>query len=320
MKDMKAVIFGNTFHKEVALYARELMVALATYKVEMLMERDFAIFLRDNGVDTTRYLSEKNFIDYRDYSADFAFVIGGDGTFIHSAAKIGRRDIPMIGVNAGRLGFLTDIDGARIDEVVSHIIDGDYTTMDRSLLKLHTENKVFPDFNYALNEIAVTKQDSASLITIHSWIDGTYLTSYQADGLIVSTATGSTAYAMSVGGPILMPNMPGFIIIPVAPHSLTTRPLIVPDTSVIELQIESRNNRFLIALDGRPDVFDDKIRLRINKSDFSVKTVKLNSSHFFDTLHEQLHWGADTRKNKDLKKGFDDDNDYVFPDRDKTED
>ncbi|MBQ0030604.1 MAG: NAD kinase [Paludibacteraceae bacterium] len=301
---MKAVIFGNTCRKEVALFTHDLMVALAEHKVEMLMERDFFMFLRDCGFDMSRFVSEKNFIDYRDYDADFAFVVGGDGTFIHGAAKLGNRNIPMIGVNAGRLGFLTDIDGSHIEEVIANLLSGQYTVMERPLLKLSTEQKVYTDFNYALNEVAITKQDTASLITIHTWVDDLYLTSYQADGLLISTATGSTAYSLSVGGPIMMPNVPGIIIIPVAPHSLTLRPLIIPETSRIQLQVESRNNRFLIALDGRPNVFDESVGLSIRKSARTVKTVRLNSTHFFDTLHSKLHWGSDNRKF--LKKGYDD--------------
>lgn len=302
---MKAIIFGNTLRKEVALYSFKLLEALNKYQVEILMERDFFVFLRECGYDVEKFVSERNLIDYRDYDADFAFSVGGDGTFIHSAAKLGRRKIPMIGVNAGRLGFLTDIDGEQIEKVVKNLVEGDYSLTDRTLLHLHTDEKVYTDFTYALNEVAITKQDTASLITIHTWVDGVYLTSYQADGLIVSTATGSTAYSMSVGGPILMPNLPGLIIIPVAPHSLTSRPLIVPDSSVIDMQVESRNNRFLIALDGRPNVFDESIKLRIFKSSRTIKTVTLNEHHFFDTLHEKLHWGADNRKF--LKKGYDDD-------------
>lgn len=301
---MKAVIFGNTCRKEVALYTDKLLAALYANSVEVLMERDFLMFLRDCGYDADKYVNERNLIDYRDYEADFAFSVGGDGTFIHSAAKLGRREIPIIGVNAGRLGFLTDIDGTQIDDVVKHLLDGDYSINERSMLRLCTDEKVYSDFNYALNEIAITKQDTASLITIHTWVDGVYLTSYQADGLIVSTATGSTAYSMSVGGPIIMPSVPGLVIIPIAPHSLTTRPLIVPDSARIELQVESRNNRFLIALDGRPNVFDESIGLHIRKSSFAIKTVTLNNHHFFDTLHEKLHWGADNRKF--LKKGYDD--------------
>lgn len=302
---MKAVIFGNTCRKEVAHHTSRLLEALYKYSVEILMERDFLMFITDCGYDVERFVNERNLIDYRDYEADFAFSVGGDGTFIHSAAKLGKRQIPMIGVNAGRLGFLTDVDGDHVEDVVRHLVEGDYSVTERPLLHLHTDEKVYTDFTYALNEIAITKQDTASLITIHTWVDGTYLTSYQADGLIVSTATGSTAYSMSVGGPILMPNMPGLIIIPVAPHSLTSRPLIVPDSSTIELQVESRNNRFLIALDGRPNVFDESIKLRIYKSGSrTIKTVKFDSRHFFDTLHEKLHWGADNRKY--LKKGYDD--------------
>ncbi|MBP7780563.1 MAG: NAD kinase [Paludibacteraceae bacterium] len=302
---MKAVIFGNTCRSEVAACTHKLLAALARHDVEMLMERDFLVFLRSMGVPIDLFISEKNLIDYRDYEADLAFVVGGDGTFIHSAAKVGRRDLPMIGINAGRLGFLTDLADSHIDEVVDSLMSGKYTCMERTLLRLHTDEKVYTDFNYALNEVTVSKMDSASLITIHTWVNGKFLNSYQADGLIVSTATGSTAYSMSVGGPILMPNVPAFIIIPVAPHSLTMRPLIIPDTSTVELKVESRSNHFLIALDGRSNVFDEHISMRINKSAFTIKTIKLEDHNFFDTMREKLMWGSDKRKY--LKKGYDDD-------------
>ncbi len=302
---MKAVVFGNTCRHEVAVCAAKLLQTLFDHNVEILMERDFMVFLRNAGVPIDTYLNERNLIDYLDFQADFAFVVGGDGTFIHSAAKVGRRNIPMIGINAGRLGFLTDIPGFAIEQLVDKLLAGSYSLLERSLLRLHTNEKVYTDFNYALNEVCVSKMDSASLITIHTWVNGDSLNSYQADGLIVSTSTGSTAYSMSVGGPILTPGVPGFVIIPVAPHSLTMRPLIVPDDSIIDLKVESRNNHFLISLDGRSNVFDECINMRISKSSFTIHNVHFNDHNFFDTLREKLMWGSDNRKY--LKKGYNDD-------------
>lgn len=302
---MKAVVFGNTCRKEVAKYAGRLLQSLASSGVEIFMERDFYVFLRQNEVDVFSYVNERNFIDYCDYSADFAFVVGGDGTFIHSATKLGGRDIPMVGINAGRLGFLTDIDGEHIDNMVEHIMSGNYKVLERSVLRLRTKEKLYSDFNYALNEIAVCKLDSASLITVHVWVNGDYLTAYQADGLLISTSTGSTAYAMSVGGPILTPSVPALILVPVAPHSLTMRPLVLPDTSVIDLQVESRNNKFLAALDGQCNVFDESVRIHVSKSAFTIKSVQLKDHTFFDTLRSKLMWGADNRHF--LKLGYDDD-------------
>ena len=308
---MRAVIFGNNCHKEVARYTGYLLQALAERGVELMMERDYHVFLRHNGVNVDQYVNERNYIDYTDYDADYAFVVGGDGTFIHSAAKLGGRDIPMVGINAGRLGFLTDIDGSHIYEMVEQLMNKNYTITERTLLEVATKGNSNCDLNFSLNEISVSKLDSASLITIHTWVDGTYLTSYQADGLLISTSTGSTAYSMSVGGPILTPQVPALILTPVAPHSLTMRPLVIPDTSKIELQVESRNNRYLLAIDGQNNVFDEHIKLSICKSPFKIKSLQTSEHNFFDTLRQKLMWGADNRHY--LKKGYDE------PDEDSIE-
>jgi len=290
---MKVIIFGTKFHKEIIKYTLDLVAALKKADVEILLEDDVYYLLEEEGCDTS-FVSKV--IRDDDFEADFAFIIGGDGTFIRGAGKIGRKNIPVLGINAGRLGFLADVTGEEIQPAVEEILNGKYVIEERSLLKLHTEEKLYSDFNYALNEIAILKQDTSSMITIHAWVNGTFLNSYQADGLLVATSTGSTAYSLSVGGPILVPQSSNFIITPVAPHSLSVRPIIIPDDWEVELKVESRNRHFLIALDGRNNVFHEETNLIIKKASFTTKVVKRESQDFFSVLRNKLMWGTGSRK------------------------
>lgn len=232
------------------------------------------------------------------FTADIVISIGGDGTFLRTTAAIGKKDIPIFGVNAGRLGFLADINENELAKAISDVLTGKYTIEQRSLLQLTTENKAFSGYNYALNEIAVLKQDTASMITVNAHIDGNFLNSYEADGLILATPTGSTAYAMSVGGPIMTPTAANFILAAVAPHSLTARPLVVEDSSVITLNIESRSGSFLISLDGRSNVLPVGTNLTVKKADFTLKVVKRLGQTFYSTLRDKLMWGADSRSSE----------------------
>lgn len=292
---MKVIIFGNKFRKDIANYTMRLIYALqeSGFK-DIIIEKDFAKYMSDSGFDTS--FASKKIEEGEDFTADIAFSVGGDGTFIRSSAKIGKKEIPILGINAGRLGFLADVHGEDIETAVAEIAKHQYTIEDRTLLRLHTKEKAYTDFNYALNEIAVLKQDSSSMITIHAWVNGKFLNSYQADGLLVATSTGSTAYSLSVGGPIIVPQSNSLIITPVAPHSLNVRPLIIPDDWEIELQVESRNKHFLIALDGRNNVFDHKTKLTIKKASFNVKAIKRENNDFFNTLRSKLMWGSDNRR------------------------
>jgi len=292
-KQMKIIIFGNKCNVEVAHYTNEVMNILRNRGVEIMLERDFCQFLVEKGVDLS---FEHTIIDNDNFSADMAFSIGGDGTFIRTSAKIGRKDIPIVGINAGRLGFLADVPGDDLVQSVNNIIDGHYHIEDHALLRLHTEERLYTDFNYAINEIAILKRDSSSMITIHAWANGTFINSYQADGLLIATATGSTAYSMSVGGPIVVPQASNFIITPVASHSLNVRPIIIPDSWEIDLKVESRNKQFLIALDGRNNVFNEQTPLKIKKASFTTKIIRRENHDFFNTLREKLMWGTGTRK------------------------
>ncbi len=290
---MRIVIFGNKYRDEVIKYTQELADAFRQRGVEICFEKEFCEFLIEKGCDLSY---PHHVLDEENKGIDMAFSIGGDGTFIKAAAKIGKSGIPLLGINAGRLGFLADVSGSEIGNAVEEIMDGRYKIEERSLLRLHTDDHLYTDFNYALNEIAILKRDSSAMITIHAWANGVFLNTYQADGLLVATSTGSTAYSMSVGGPIVVPQAANFILTPVAPHSLNVRPIIIPDTWEIELKVESRNKHFLIALDGRNNIFTDKTTLSIRKADFGIKTVKREDHDFFCTLRSKLRWGNDNRE------------------------
>lgn len=225
----------------------------------------------------------------------FLFSIGGDGTFLQSVLTLKNKSIPAIGLNLGRLGFLSDISRDDMHQAIEYILNGRYDVEERTVLQLDESQHLFGDFNYALNEIAVTKLDTSSMIRIHTYLNEEYLSTYWADGLVISTPTGSTAYSLSVGGPILTPDAQSLIITPIAPHNLTVRPIVVPDNISLRLQVEGRGHQFLTSLDSRSEAIAFPGELHIRKAEFHVKTLKLPGHSFFSTLRNKLMWGADKR-------------------------
>jgi NAD+ kinase len=229
------------------------------------------------------------------FELDLALSVGGDGTFLRTALQINRQRIPILGINTGHLGFLADVGSDQIEETLEELLYGQYKTEERMLLKLHTDERAFQGYNFALNEVAILKRDTSSMITIHTYLDDDYLTSYQADGLVIATPTGSTAYSMSVNGPIILPQSDNIVLSPVAPHSLNVRPLVIPGSHKITLHVESCSNTFLVALDGRSEVFSTEIRPVVEKADFTTCVVKRYNQTFYQTLREKLMWGMDKR-------------------------
>ena len=227
---------------------------------------------------------------------DYVISMGGDGTFLEAANKVGDREIPILGVNMGRLGFLADLLPSEIETTLDHVLRGDHIIEDHTVIKLETNGETVECNPFALNDIAVLKRDSASMISIRAYVNGDFLVNYQADGLIIATPTGSTAYSLSNGGPIIVPQSGSLCITPVAPHSLNIRPIVINDTSVIELEVCSRSHNFLVAVDGRSMKMAEETRLTICKAPYTIKLIKLKSQRYFSTLHEKLMWGADTRQ------------------------
>lgn len=227
---------------------------------------------------------------------DYVISMGGDGTFLEAANKVGDREIPILGVNMGRLGFLADVLPSEIETTLDHVLRGNHIIEDHTVIKLETNGETVECNPFALNDIAVLKRDSASMISIRAYVNGDFLVNYQADGLIIATPTGSTAYSLSNGGPIIVPQSGSLCITPVAPHSLNIRPIVINDTSVIELEVCSRSHNFLVAVDGRSMKMAEETRLTICKAPYTIKLIKLKSQRYFSTLHEKLMWGADTRQ------------------------
>lgn len=229
---------------------------------------------------------------------DMVVSVGGDGTFLRTAATVGDSGIPVLGINTGRLGFLAAINYADLEETLKEVMDDNYRVEERALLKMSTDETFPPEYfnNYALNEVAILKQDTASMLSIHAYINNDYLTSYQADGLIVSTPTGSTAYSLSIGGAILSPTIPSIILSAIAPHNLTSRSLVVDDSSIISLKVESRSHMFLVSVDGQSRVLDESISIQVRRGEYTLRVVKRVGHTFYETLRDKLMWGADVRK------------------------
>jgi NAD+ kinase len=226
---------------------------------------------------------------------DFFLSIGGDGTLLDSVCVVGNKEIPILGLNTGRLGFLANVATDKIGEAIEELAKGNYQIESRILLSLTSSKKLFHGVNFALNEFTIHKKDTSSMITVHTFIDGKYLNSYWADGLIVATPTGSTGYSLSCGGPLITPGAKNFVITPVSPHNLNVRPIIVSDEAEISFEIEGRTDKFMISLDSRSTSVASEVKLSVKKEAFSAKLVKLPSYHFFDTLRQKLNWGLDLR-------------------------
>ena len=226
---------------------------------------------------------------------DLMVSLGGDGTLLEAVNYVGTAEVPMLGINTGRMGFLATVAPEEGLAALETFFQGQYSLDERTLLQVETGGATSLVPNFALNEIAVLKQDSSSMITIHVCIDNKLQTTYWADGLMVATPTGSTGYSLSCGGPIMIPNTNSLVITPVSPHNLAVRPLVVPDSAVISLQVASRNKKFLATLDGRASPTSTEVELVISKASFQAQLVKVDDSNIFDVLRQKLHWGLDVR-------------------------
>lgn len=291
---MRVAIFGRSFHKSFKDYILRFFDNLKQHNINISVHQDFYNFLineinlsiSDIEIFKTHFELEKD--------TDLMFSIGGDGTILDAITFVRDSGIPIVGINTGNLGFLASIAKNEIDNALDAIYTKDYTIEERSLLKLVSPADIFNDFSYGLNEIAVQKKDSA-MIKVHVYIDGEFLNTYWSDGIIISTPTGSTAYSLSVGGPIVTPDSGNFIISPISPHNLTVRPIVLPDNIKLQLKLESRAINYITSVDHRSVVMKNTKELTIEKADFKIKLLKLNNSSFYKTLRNKLMWGADKR-------------------------
>lgn len=290
---MKILIFGNTYRKDIREDVQHLLSLFQTLPIKVCIEKEYAHYL----TQTLKVnLLKASIFEIPPKDAQLAFSIGGDGSLLRTAHLIGANETPILGINFGHLGFLTDISPEEINDIYTLFRTEQMHIEKRTLLDVEFEG-ADRLFNFsALNEVAVLKQDLASMISIETRIDHEHILTYQADGLIVATPTGSTAYNMSVNGPILTPDSANIILSPIAPHSLNMRPLVLPDHKIIEIKVHSRSKNFLVTVDGNSQLLDDTVTLRIKKSQHYVNILKTNSHSFYTTLKRKLLWGQDFRE------------------------
>lgn len=285
---MKVALIGNTYQAEKSKYLVAIIEELQKHGAEIIVERQFLSFITSvMGVEQTGLAV----FDERNFSADLCISIGGDGTFLKAASYVEAKEIPILGINTGHLGFLADVLPDEIEEACARICHGDYSVEHRGVVEVRRNGELLSHHPYALNEVALLKHDNSSLIGIEAKIDGGLLNHYMADGLIVTTPTGSTGYSLSVGGPILAPMSGTLCISPVASHSLNTRPVVVTDNVQIELSVESRSHNFLLAIDGRSESLPCTDIITVTKAPFKIGVAKIKRTSFYDTLREKMAWG-----------------------------
>ncbi len=293
---MKVAIYGKYYLNSTEPIINDIFVFFNNNNVEMIIEAEFLMILHEKKIIQNQY---KTFSSYKelDSSFDMLISIGGDGTILRAAALVRNSGVPILGINAGRLGFLATVQKENIDEFMQFIIDKKYTISKRTLLSLNCNptNEAIEEINFAMNEISVSRKDTTSMITIETYLNNEFLNSYWADGLIIATPTGSTGYSMSCGGPILTPDVRSFVITPIAPHNLNARPLVVPDETEIRLKVSGREEHYLVSLDSRITSVKNETILVIKKTSFQINMVEIPKETFLKTLRTKLFWGEDRR-------------------------
>lgn len=291
---MNVAIYGRRVNKQNAQHYVQFLAILKEYGWNPILEKD----LKDQLIKKVGIAG-----NYDEFSSraefkkgiDLAFSIGGDGTFIQTVSYIRDSGVPILGINTGRLGFLANISTDQLDQTMEMVRKKEYVFQKRSLLKIETESNIFGEDNIALNEVTIHKKDTASMITVHASLDGNYLNSYWADGLIVATPTGSTAYSLSCGGPIVTPGCQIHLLTPIAPHNLNVRPMVVPDHLPITLSVEGRERTYLISLDGNSKSIPQGEEVTVRKADFMINVIKFQDNNFLDTIRNKMLWGLDKR-------------------------
>lgn len=290
---MKIAIHGRTFSEPAKPFIQEMFDELAARQVEVQLSHTYRQVIESAGIEHSSqhtYYTPQGVFD-----ADFAFSLGGDGTLLEVVTHVGARQTPIVGINTGRLGFLATVSPPDIRAMIHALFNGEYSLDERSLVSVQSDRDVFDGLPFGLNDFTITRTETSSMITVHTYLDGEFLNSYWADGLIVSTPTGSTGYSLSCGGPVLLPHTNNFIVTPVSPHNLNVRPMIIMDSCQLSFEVESRSGSFLAALDSRSRAVDVSTRLSVQKEKFCARLVKLSADNFLNTLRSKLNWGFDIR-------------------------
>ncbi|WP_224483941.1 NAD kinase [Robertkochia aurantiaca] len=293
---MKIGIYGQYYREDKTECVLNLLDELRNIDATVHIEKGYLEILRDHFDIADTYQTFSDFSDL-DNSYDLFFSVGGDGTILRTILYVRDLDIPILGINTGRLGFLATVQKEDIKKTVEVISKGEFRVKRRALLQITTDPGIEDqaEVNFALNEVAISRKNTTSMITVATWLDGEYLTSYWADGLIVSTPTGSTGYSLSCNGPVITPSTDAFVLTPIAPHNLNARPLVIPDNTKIRLKVSGREENYLVSLDSRIATLSNTTEIFIEKAPFTVKMVDLEDQSFLKTLRNKLLWGEDRR-------------------------
>ncbi|MEO6904249.1 MAG: NAD kinase [Bacteroidia bacterium] len=291
---MKIAIYGRPTEDNVSEHIQTLFNKLKEYNADVIIYQPFYKYIHQK-LKLTTPISFFNTPTELTKDIDYILSLGGDGTFLELLMYVRNSGIPMLGINTGRLGFLANVAKTEIANAIDSIAQKKFIIEKRALLSLEDPTKLFGDLNYGMNELTVMKKDSSSMITIHAYVNNEYLNSYFADGLIIATPTGSTAYSLSCGGPLIMPGSENFVITPIAPHNLNVRPLVISDNNIITLKVTGRSSHYLVSLDSRSEIIDSSIELTIKKANFCVNLIQLENQSFFNTIRNKLLWGLDKR-------------------------
>lgn len=293
---MKVAIFGQFYQNTTSPIIERLFSFLEKNKVEIILESNFSKILADNNFSIELYATFTSHIDFN-ASFDMLISVGGDGTFLKAATLVRNSGIPILGINAGRLGFLATVQQDNIEVFLQLILEKKYKISKRTLLSLSCSPTIeaISELNFAMNEVTVSRKDTTSMITIETYLNGEYLNSYWADGLIIATPTGSTGYSMSCGGPIVTPDSDCLVITPIAPHNLNARPLVIPDNTEVRLKVTGREENYLVSLDSRIASVQNEAILTITKTPYKINMVEIPEETFLKTLRNKLLWGEDKR-------------------------
>ncbi len=292
---MRVIIFSRLLKEEDVPYVQELIDVLYQENIELFVFQPYFEKIKNSISFHKDPQIYTGYSDLQQTKFDFMITLGGDGTILTAIAEVRDSGVPILGINLGRLGFLASIEKTKIREAINLLKRGMFVYDERRTIYLETDNNLFGEIRFALNDFTILKRDTSSMITIHTFINGAYLNSYWADGIIVSTPTGSTGYSLSCGGPIIFPNSGNFVLTPVAPHNLNVRPIVISDDSVISFEIEGRGENFLCTLDSRFETITSESELAVRKGDFNIHMVQLHNTNFLKTIRDKLTWGIDTR-------------------------
>ncbi|MEI7472004.1 MAG: NAD kinase [Chitinophagaceae bacterium] len=291
---MKIAIYSRGIENNQQNDMQLLLEELAAHKIEPVFYQDFFNQFY-SAFDITQKYSTFNAYEDLDESIDSIISLGGDGTLLDTVTLVRDKGTPVLGINYGRLGFLASIGKEELRNAISALVNRTFVTDKRSLIHLDANMSLFGETPYALNEFSIHKKDSSPMIKIHTYLNGEFLNSYWADGLIVATPTGSTGYSLSCQGPVIFPDNECFVITPVSPHNLNIRPIVVPDSNIISFEIEGRTDGFLCTLDSRREIVTKEIQLAVKKESFGINLIRLNENNFLQTLRNKLSWGLDKR-------------------------